>query len=51
LMAVKRAKYYTPSEWLFDEPNEKHIYEVQWLLTIDLNTDSPQDDIQRKFVL
>jgi hypothetical protein len=51
MMAVDRTKYYTLSGWPFNEENEKHIDEVEWSVTIQLNTDSPEDDIERKLIL
>ncbi len=51
MMAANRTRYYTLSHWPFDEKTERQLYEVEWSVVLDLQSDSPAESIRRRFIM
>jgi hypothetical protein len=51
LMAAARAKYHTISTWPLNGSKEHHLYDVEWVVKLELSSDSPEESITAEYIL
>ena len=51
LMAADVTQYYTISAWPFDPHHERHLYEGEWNLKMELQCDSAEENLIKEYTL
>jgi len=51
MMAADHSAFYTITAWPFETAREKHLYDVEWTVKLELTCDSPEETISTEFIL